>query len=350
MRKFTFLLVFMAMSYYGAFAQTNFSILFVDDTDDTFGNAPYFASALDSTGYSYTYFNAVDSAASPTDTYMSNFDLVIWHTSSDGNGLYLWNGDQTDNIRLKTYLDNGGMLWVVGNDFLFNRYGTPPVVWQGGDFMYDYFGVDRYSVQAYGDDSGVGLPQADPDTANAIPGLPTLTWQFATLWWPDGVSLRSDAVPIYRMGGTAYTFADTVTGSWYDNGTSKVLAFYFDLSLANNFGLIRSTTGSVVSFFEQLADTTASLQDFPAQGFSVYPNPNKGAFSFEFDLKKPLQVSATLLDLQGRQVQSLFYQQPLFSGHHEFNWQIDRSIPTGIYLLRVEGPGTYMTKPVFYLD
>ena len=103
----------------GIFLTCNLSVsgqmkgLYVDDSDDTFGNAELFAAALDSAGYSITYFNSVDSAASPTDLVMNQYDLVVWMTSSDGGGLQLWNGVDEDNASLEAYLDGGGKLWII---------------------------------------------------------------------------------------------------------------------------------------------------------------------------------------------------------------------------------------------
>lgn len=349
MRKITLFFSWIMLALGTLSAQSTFSVLFVDDSDDTFGNAELFAAALDSAGYNFTYFNAVDSAASPTDTYMGGFDLVIWYTSGDGGGLYLWNGADEDNTRLKTYLDNGGNAWIVGTDLLFDRYGAAPDVFQAGDFVYDYMGLKSYDVQAYGDDGGLGVPLVAPDATQPITGLPTINWQFSTLWWVDGVSLRDSAVAIYRMGGSGYTFADSVAGCWYDNGTSKVLSFFFDLSLASNFGLVRTTTESVVSFFESLADTTSSIDVFPATAFKVFPNPANGAFQFTFDLNAPATASAALFDLQGRKVADIFRDQPLPAGPNAFRWNAADQVSAGTYLLRVESDGRVMSRPVMVL-
>ena len=107
--------------------------LFVDDSADEFGNAEYFHAGLASICYDATYYNAVDSAAGPSDLYMNNFDLVVWHTSSDGAELLFWNGIEEDNASLESYLNGGGNLWLVGNDFFFDRYGLAPVAFSAGE-------------------------------------------------------------------------------------------------------------------------------------------------------------------------------------------------------------------------
>ena len=42
------------------------------------------------------------------------------------SNLQFWNSNETENQALKTYLDNGGMLWLQGRDFLYDVYGSAP--------------------------------------------------------------------------------------------------------------------------------------------------------------------------------------------------------------------------------
>lgn len=335
----------------GLQAQAQISILFVDDSDDAFGNAPYFASALDSLGYTYTYYNAVDSAEAPLDTYLAGFDLVIWHTSTDDSGLWFWNGLDEDNARLKAYLDQGGFLWVVGNDFLFDRYGAPAAAFQAGDFAYEYLGLSSYDVQSYGSDGSLGVPTVLPDTLQPISGLTALTWQFPTLWWADGVSLRDSAVAIYRMGGPSYVLADSVAAAWYDNGSSKVLSFFFDLSLAANFRQIRSTTSAVVSFFQSLADSASTAVDplFAQANLRISPNPVQHRLRCQFELQEAQVCTAQLLDLNGRSAATFLAGQPLAAGVHAFEWVPPAQLPAGTYLLRITAAGQQLSQPILIL-
>ncbi|MDX2245822.1 MAG: T9SS type A sorting domain-containing protein [Bacteroidia bacterium] len=324
------------------------SILFVDDTDDTFGNASYFASALDSLGYTYTYYNAVDSTISPSDTYMAGFDLVIWHTSSDGSGLLFWNGLSEDNPALKAYLEGGGKLWVSGNDFLYNRYGAAPDTFVAGSFPYDYLGIKQYDFQSYGDDGNLGVPAAYPDTAQPITGLDTLTWQFSTLWWADGVSIRPEAVPIYRMGDASYIFADSITGVWYDADSFQTLSFFFDMALVANFTQLKNTTKSVVELFESLT-TAIDKNQFAATNVSIYPNPTSGAFNLTFTLDKNTTVSGSLWNIQGQKVASLFSARQFTAGTHQLKWNDFQELPVGTYILRMETDGATIARPLVFM-
>lgn len=114
-------------------AQGNLTILFVDDAEETLGNAEAFTDAIEAAGYAVDYFDAEGTGQSPDVDDMEPYDLVIWHTSNDGTGLWLWNGNNTDNEDLMGYLSAGGSLWLVGLDFLFARYGAPLMAFESGD-------------------------------------------------------------------------------------------------------------------------------------------------------------------------------------------------------------------------
>ena len=122
-----------------SFAQSQISILLVDD--DNYSSPDHIGSienAITEAGYSYTLFNAQDSAASPTKDTMDNYDLVFWYNANDGVGGYIWDGTDTDNTELINYLDGGGMLWAMGNDIIYDRYGGAPDDFKSGDFLFDY--------------------------------------------------------------------------------------------------------------------------------------------------------------------------------------------------------------------
>ncbi|MEZ4777627.1 MAG: T9SS type A sorting domain-containing protein [Bacteroidia bacterium] len=345
MKTLTFFFVLITLAI--APMRGQISILFVDDDSDTFGNAELLASALDSLGYAYTYFNAVDSAASPTDTYMAAFDLVIWHAASDGDGLLFWNGIDEDNTALKAYLEGGGKLWLSGTDILFDRYGGAPDTFGVGSFPYDYLGVSQYDLQSYVDDGSIGLPAAFPDTAQPIAGLDTLTWTFTTLWYVDGVSIRPEAVPIYRMGDATYQFADSITGVWYDADSFQTLSFFFDMALAANFTMLKNTTKSVVELFESLT-TAVDKNQFAATNVSIYPNPTSGAFNLTFTLDKNTSVAASLWNIQGQKIASLFSARQFTAGTHQLNWSDFQALPAGTYIIRLEADGVQMVRPLIF--
>ncbi len=344
MKRFYFLLLLCTVLNTNI-VHAQMSVLFVDDSDDDFGNAELLAAAIDSIGFTPTYFNAVDSAATPSDLYMNQFDLVVWTTSNDGNELLLWNGLEEDNASLKAYLDGGGKLWLVGHDFLFDRYVTPPVSFATGDFVYDYLGIASYDVQTYGDDSGVGVPFVQPSENSPITGLGNLNFIFSTYFWMDGVSLVAGALPVYEMGGEDYIFEGKPSSVYYDNGTSQVLTYFFDLGIVENFDLLKETVLPVMNHFNALISNVEEVLDFEVTA-KVFPNPTLEDIQLQLGLEKSAEVSISILDLQGRIVQKLMPNKKITKGKHNIKYKLQNEILGGYHLLRINIDGVPIMRPL----
>lgn len=329
-------------------AQAQPSILFVDDSDDVFGNAETLQLAIDAAGYAYTVFDAAEQATSPTYEYMADFDLVIWHTSTDGDFLQLWQGNSEDNGNLQLYLEGGGQLWVIGNDFLFERYGGSEPAFEPGSFVHDFLGIASYDGQSNVEDGGGGVPYITPAPGQPIAGLDTLDWQFATLWWADFVTPRPGGIPIYQMDGPGYPLTGETTALWYDNGTSKCLSFFFDLALVSEFELAKNTTQSVLDFFfSNISSAAAQQQNLSALRLS--PNPLRHATEISFHLAQAAPVSLLIHDLSGQLVAQPLHQAPLPAGPQQITWSPAAHLPAGIYRVSLLLPGSVSTQPLLYI-
>jgi len=275
---------------------------------------------------------------------MNNFDLVVWHTSTDGLELLLWNGLDEDNAALKAYLNNGGRLWLTGNDFFFDRYEFSPVTFQEGDFVYDYLGVSSFDVETYNSDDETGVPIMVVDENSVIPGLNDLTWLFATLWYGDGVSLVEGADPIYRMGDDSYALADTISAAYYDNGTSQALTYFFDIALVNNFDMLKANALLVMTFFDAMTVSQKNIEA-PTYKAEIYPNPAENALNLEFKLKTASKVSISLLDVNGQNIKTFMSEEKVDSGVQVLNFELNPSIANGYYYITIDVNGTSIMKP-----
>jgi len=101
-----------------------------------------FQMALDANGYSYTYFEVMDSWANGPDLQtMQQYDMIIWFTG-EVDGWTCLTG--TDEENLADYLDDGGYLYFSSSDYL-NQFAEE---YKGqfyvypGMFPYDYLGVE----------------------------------------------------------------------------------------------------------------------------------------------------------------------------------------------------------------
>jgi len=321
------------------------SILLVDDSDDAFENTANIEAGLSNNSIAYDLFDAVGSTASPSIEELRNYDLVIWHTSVDLDNLHLWNELDEDNGNLELYLEEGGNLWLIGLDFLYDRYNIPQDTFQTGDFVYDHLGIASYDAQSYGDDDNFGLPLVRPAEDQPIMGLVEINWIYPTLWWADVVTPREEASTIFVMGHDNYVFLGETAALWYDNGTSKALTFTFDLALANSQELIDTTVGSIVGFFaEQITDVEQILGN--STKVSLYPNPTNQLAQLSFELSEAAQVEIDVVNMNGQSVASICTTQTLAAGLHQFNWTPAPQVPDGLYQIRIRVNDELYTKAI----
>jgi len=111
------------------------SILLVNDCDFDFENI------LKNTFYYYDVFNFVD-LNGPDATLMGKYDAVVWNTGKE------WENTLTvsDQENISVYLDNGGNLWLIGQDILHDIY-------KSNDFVKNYLHVDSAE-----EDTGIPNP------------------------------------------------------------------------------------------------------------------------------------------------------------------------------------------------
>ncbi|MCB9235152.1 MAG: T9SS type A sorting domain-containing protein [Bacteroidia bacterium] len=299
MNKKLLLLAALLFSFTLNFAQM--SILLVDDSDDSFGHVETFADALDSLGYAYSTYDASGTQSIPSGTMLQSYDLVIWHTGSDGDSLSLWDLTDTTNFPLESYLSLGGRLWLIGTDFLYDRYGGAPDTFSTGDFPYDYLGVSSYDVQSYIDDGSLGLPVADPASGSPISGLNQLDWIFSTLWYVDGVTPVNGAQIVYEMGDNSYVLSGYPCGLWYDNGTSQVLSFYFNVSQISTFDKMKTMTGTVLEFFQSQLTGRENLV-VRDNDLVLFPNPTNGNVNLKFTAETGGNAMVQVFSTLGQEV------------------------------------------------
>lgn len=335
MYKIACILLFMAMT---APINAQFNILFVDDSADTFENAEELAATLDSLGYEYTYYDAIGQNVSPLASEMSEYDLVIWYTSSWGLDLQLWGGGDSTNHELVEYLAQpDANVWLIGLDYFFDKYGLAPVTFQTGDFAYDYLGISGYLIQSFADDGSLGVPLVTPAPGQPISGLEDITWEFSTLWYADGFELRPEATPVYLFGDSDYILNGFPTGAWFHPaGGARVLTYGFDLALAADFELMRTHVATVLNWWEDELSSTESPAIDP---LSVKISPNLFTDRLEIRIKtqETTPVSVLIYDTNGQLAGQVAEQEMVWPGEEKvLYWKAQATLPDGIYYCNVQ--------------
>ncbi|MCB0704029.1 MAG: T9SS type A sorting domain-containing protein [Saprospiraceae bacterium] len=346
MKHFTLLLLLFCSTFISVHLNAQLSILFVDDSADAYMNSTILTDGFDAAGISYTLFDAQTEGYSPDLATMSNYDLLVWHTSSWGQDLYLWNGIDQVNTDLAAYLSGGGNIWLIGNDFLYDVYGSPPVAFASGDFEYDYLGIESFDVESYTNDGNTGVPFVEPATGQPIPNLDNIDWIFSTLWYGDGVSPRLETVPVYSMGGSGYALEGTPCATWYDNGSSIALTYFFDLALASTTELAGSNIETVISFFESQIMTDAVEIAIPLANVEIAPVPASTYSQISFTLDTKTDLTISVYDLLGRQVEQLTNIQSFAAGQHSLDWIIPASLNAGLYFVQFQSPEGKSSHPI----
>ncbi len=206
------------------------SILLVNDNGYAPERVDVIKQAITGAGYDFSFYDAASEGSSPSYSLMSNFDLVIWYTGNDGSGLFFWNGNDSDNDNIKQYIDNGGMFWLQGLDFIWDRYKDVPFDFYEDDMLHDYFGISQIVGQSHVDDGlySDGVPELDVIAGNGIFTMSPVKWTYETMWYVDALNAVENAVPVYRLGPEGYDFYDNYAGIYFEKGNGKVLTFTFE--------------------------------------------------------------------------------------------------------------------------
>ncbi len=235
--------------FFAQSAYSSLSVLLVNDNGYDITRIEVIKTAITDAGYEYILYDASITGSSPSLNMMNGFDLVIWYTGNDGGGLFFWDGDETDNEAIMAYIDSGGMFWVQGLDFLYDRYPTTPVTFAEGDFVYDYLGISEYFGQSHLDDGiySDGVPQFDVVEGNPIFTFTPMNWTYETMWYADACLPSTEGQNVYRMGPEDYDLADYFSGIYLEKGQGKVLTLSTETARID-------TPENTVSIFSEALD------------------------------------------------------------------------------------------------
>jgi len=248
-------IVLIFLGFTASAVSTDMSVLVVEDNTNV--RVDSITMAIDSCGYSYTVYDATTNPA-PSLEELSPYDLVLWYTSTSSGSLKLWdgdtNGEETINSAIKSYLDDGGMLWIVGTDFLYDMYGGAPDVFAAGDFVYDYLGIASYDSQSYADDGSLGVTELNAISENGINTVSIASWNYSAMNYVDAMTPTATATAVYEMGPSDYALAGGVASIYNEKGDAKTLIFTADLALVNGFdNIMKPLFQETLDYFAQYA-------------------------------------------------------------------------------------------------
>ncbi len=190
-------------------------LLVDDDHNKDFNTAAYMMDALNATGYTYdVYTVAYDTDDGPQIGTLSKYDVVIWMTGKDTAYSLTRTKDTGDLTNLEAFLNNGGKLWLIGENIMENRY-TPT-------FMNDYLGVTREARD-------VSLPSMINGSSPTLPGIANITLAptgYNNGKYTDYISTSQTTAHV-ALYDTSNHKAVAISN---DDGTYKTMFFSFEFS------------------------------------------------------------------------------------------------------------------------
>ncbi len=138
--KIEFIMTVTADSYSDSFtvnmAVGEIPILLVID-DNGGGNETDYRAALDANGFLYDEWVVSGTSNGPGLSVMQEYDLLIWFTGFD----YTDTLQTNDENNLITYLNGGGSLLLISQDYLYDKFGSSGIT---GGFALNYLHVDGF--------------------------------------------------------------------------------------------------------------------------------------------------------------------------------------------------------------
>jgi hypothetical protein len=166
------------------------------------------------------------------------------------------------------------------------------------------------------------------------------------LRWTTATEINNYGFEVERLDGTAgdWKYLGFVTG--HGNSNTEKNYSYIDNSLPSRVVRyrLRQVDRDGTTDYSEIV-TVAPVMDNANWQLCSYPNPVAGGANVSFTLPEEMQVSVSIYDMLGRQMDVLAWQLSLPQGTHMFPFNA-HGLRSGQYLLVLETPGGYQSTPV----
>lgn len=298
------------------------TLLVIDDNASGYGD--FYVNALDELLTDSRYDSVSVMSSSPLD--MPGFDEyenVIWMCGNEGENTIT----ATDQQLLSAYLDNGGSLLLIGQNIDEELAGT--------DFYGNY--LHAVSEGSAGNTQLNGIaedPVADGTSLLLIGGGCAGNGAVS----PSRIQPNGAAVGIYEYSQGGF-------GAIRYEGAYRII--YFSCALEAACGMVNTThyVDVLERILEYFGEPIQPAHHWTASGIPTsivlhqnYPNPFNPETNIAFDLKSEGQVSLKVYNTIGQIVATLV-NRTMSPGRHTVSFN-GSSLPSGIYLYRIQADGT----------
>ena len=319
-------------NYFGIIPEGN--VLFVDDD----GGDPYetnYYAAFDSAGVDYTSISEADLMALASQISTSQFQAIFWNVSWGFPAF-----SPADITFLQNYLDNGGNLYLAGQDIgwdIFDPSGSSNFP-AAQDFYHNYLDAQYVNdnAGAYQMQGVPGDPITDGIAFNII---------FPYTPYPEWIDTNTgSSIPILQyIGGTKYGALR------YDSGTYKTVYLGVDLEQMSDTHARNLIVKRTLAWFGIITDIEPEPEPVVYQ-FNLepnYPNPFNPSTTIRFSLPQNEKVVLSIYDLLGKKVVDLVNGN-MTAGWHTVEWngknQAGNLVASGVYIYRLQTGNATLQK------
>jgi hypothetical protein len=312
----------------------NLTVLFVDD-DGAETYEDYFFDAL--TYNAVTFGLWPRNAGAPVGSLLDNFDIVIWGTAFSFPTL-----DESDRAALGHYLDNGGRLFVTGQDIGWdlNDIGGAAYQWYQ-DYLHAVFIND----------------DTNDYTLNGVAGDPVSDGIDLVIQGGDGANNQdypSDIDPGDEWASVIWTYdANRNAAIRADDGNHRVVYMAFGFEAIDNADDRRQAMGRIVDWLREGLVDVAEEQPQIRLALNADPNPMRRDATIRFTLPAAGSAKLQVFGTDGRVVRTLL-RGVQSVGNHVVQW--DRTgrggerVSTGVYFYRLETDTETVVRKIVLLD
>ncbi len=315
----------------------------------------YYTDALETLRIPYEVHHK-DTQGSPSAAILGSYPMVCWYTGYTDAGRSDPLLAYADVVALQEYLDDGGRLFLTGQNIAQNMDDD-------STFIIDYLGV-RYApgmpmIMANGvaDDpisDGHVLPlggpggaanQNSPDILELTDGLAVPAYTYYGSSDIAGVHVDAGHYRAVFLGFGVEAIADGLPG--YTKRRELISSVIYWL-IGLSTGILEEDETEFGEFAEQAVPTKYTL-------FQNYPNPFNGRTIIEYSVApgQSGDISIDIIDILGRRVTTIF-RGIAIPGIHRVEWDgrdnSGRNVSSGVYFYRIlDRDGTGQSRRMVYL-
>ena len=259
----------------------------------------------------------------------------------------------TEQTKVKTYLQNGGRLFVSGSELAWDLDAKGSA--SEKDFINNYLKI-KYVADAPNGSQG-SVYQAEGLSGRMFDGISAIPFDDGThgtfdVQWPDVVKPSAGGI-----GCAKYTGLDTASGfcgvsfkGQFPSGTKEggVVAFGFPFETIYPQDIRTKIMSKILVFFSMIS-SAGKEESLPHEIVleQNYPNPFNPTTAISYRLSAVSNIALKVFDVLGREVATIVNdkEQP---GTHTVRWDASH-VPSGVYYYRLEANSVYLTKRMLVL-